>query len=385
MLMARGVAAEAPYVIAAVTGRALAASAARAGYPVVVLDFFADRDTRTLAREVRIVAVAGGLRFDRTALLRAAGSLAPPSASAGLVYGSGFEGCPGLLARLASGRELLGNSPEVVASVRDPHRFFPLLDRLGIHHPEVRHTAPENPTGWLVKHPGGAGGTHVRRATRRPVRSGSYFQRLEAGDACSVLFLADGRAGLILGFNRQWTRPLRMDRPFLYGGAVGAVPMPAPVVSDIQERLDALVGASGVLGLNGLDFLLDGERWSALELNARPTATMELYDLDYQHGLFHQHIEACRGSLPVAAASPRAARAQAIVHAPAAWIVTPLFEFPEWCADIPMAGTALAPLDPVCTVHAEAPNPDRAVAMVEERRGEMERALAVEAAMTVGG
>jgi predicted ATP-grasp superfamily ATP-dependent carboligase len=139
------------------------------------------------------------------------------------------------------------------------------------------------------------------------------------------------------------------------------------------------------LGLNGLDFLLDGERWSALELNPRPTATMELYDLDYQHGLFHQHIEACRGSLPVAAASPRAARAQAIVYAPAAWIVTPRFEFPEWCADIPVAGTSLAPVDPVCTVHAEAPTPDRAAALVEERRDEMERTLAVEAAMTVGG
>jgi predicted ATP-grasp superfamily ATP-dependent carboligase len=161
--------------------------------------------------------------------------------------------------------------------------------------------------------------------------------------------------------------------------------MPAPVVSDVQERLDALVRASGVLGLNGLDFLLDGERWSALELNPRPTATMELYDPDYQHGLFHQHIEACRGSLPSAAVTPRAARAQAIVHAPAAWAVTPLFAFPEWCADIPVPGTLLAPGDPACTVHAEAPTPDRAVAMVEERRDEMERTLAVEAARTVGG
>ena len=87
-----------PYLVAAVTGRALAASAVRGGHPVVVLDYFADRDTRALAGAWRSVVAARGMRFDQRALLTAAQELAP--VPAGLVYGSGFEGRTGLLANL---------------------------------------------------------------------------------------------------------------------------------------------------------------------------------------------------------------------------------------------------------------------------------------------
>jgi predicted ATP-grasp superfamily ATP-dependent carboligase len=373
-----------PLLIAAVTGRALAASAARGGYPVVVLDLFADRDTRSLARRAEAVMAPGGFRFDRPALLRAAARFAPRSGSAGLVYGAGFEGRPGLLARLAAGRELLGNPVRVLAAMRDPRQFFPLLGRLGIRHPEIRFRRPDDVAGWLVKNPGTAGGTQVRRATRRAIRAGCYYQRFEQGQARSVLFLADGRRASVVGFNRQWVRPVHADRPFLYGGAVGAERPPASVTSDINDRLHALVEAAGLVGLNGLDFLLDGDRWLVLELNPRPTATAELYDPDYPEGLLHLHIQACRGSLPSAGAAPAAARAHAIVHAPAAWEVTASFRFPMWCRDVPMPGTTMAPGHPVCTVHAEAASPELAAALVEERRVMLEQALAAEAVMVVG-
>jgi predicted ATP-grasp superfamily ATP-dependent carboligase len=349
---------------------------------VVVLDFFADQDTRAVARQVESVTAAGGLRFDRRALLRAADRLAPRPAP--LVYGAGFEGRPGLLARLASGRELLGNPADVIASVRDPRQFFPLLSRLDIPYPEIRFGTPDEVAGWLVKAPGGAGGTQVRHATRRPIRVGCYYQRLQPGEASSVLFLADGRRARVVGFNRQWVRPLPPHCPFLYGGAVGTAPLPASVASAIEERLDALVRATGVVGLNGLDFLLDGDRWAALELNPRPTATMELYDPDYPDGLFRLHLLACRGSLPVAQTIPVVARAHAIVRAPAVWEAMPAFRFPAWCRDIPMPGTRVAPGHPVCSVHAEAASPDLAVAIVEDRRARLEAALATETAAAVG-
>src|ERR1051325_6976292 len=134
-----------PFLIAAVTGRALAASAARSGLPVVVLDCFADRDTRALARRCRSVVARQGLRFDARALLAAAAELAPSGRCAGLVCGSGFEGRTGLLGRLARGRRLYGGEPSVVAAVKDARRFLPLLDRLGISYPETRFTAPEPP------------------------------------------------------------------------------------------------------------------------------------------------------------------------------------------------------------------------------------------------
>lgn len=360
-----------PLLIAAISGRALAQSARRGGYRATVLDCFADRDTRAAAAACRAVAREGSLHLDRRTLLDAAAALAP---AAPLVYGSGFEARPRLLARLAAGRELLGNAPAVVRALKDPRRFFPLLDTLVLPHPEVRHDPPPAPEGWLVKHGGGAGGTHIQPAGSRRTRPGDYFQRLETGCPMSALFLADGRRALVLGFNQQWTSAARPGLPHLYGGAVGRVPVPAALGARIQDRLNALVAETGLVGLNGLDFLLDGERGSVLELNPRPTATMELYDPDYEGGLLRLHIEACHGTLP-SAARTGPARAQSIVHVREEWRVEPGFSFPSWCSDIPNPGTSIRPGDPLCTVHAEAGQPVEAMRLVRERELELQQMM----------
>lgn len=369
-----------PFLIASVTGRALAASAARRRCPVVVLDCFGDRDTRALARDWRVVVARRGLRFDGRALLAAAAALAPPGRCAGLVYGAGFEGRPGLLRRLAAGRRIYGNDPAVVAAIKDPDRFVPLLDQLGIDHPDTRRTAPPVRSGWLVKQPGGAGGGHVRVAVTRRAPPGTYYQRFESGRSLSALFLADGRRARIIGFNEQWTAPARPGRPFLYGGAVGGIVLPPGVESDVRARLDALVAVTGLVGLNGLDFLLRRSGWLALEVNPRPTATVELYDPDYPGGLFDWQLRACEGELPARAAPPRAFRAHAVVYATSALHVTGVWRFPGWCRDLPPVGAHFAPGQPVCTVHAAASHPTRAAALVQRRQGLLHRLTLEQAA-----
>jgi len=356
-------------LIVAVSGRALAQSAGRAGYRPVVLDLFADQDTRAASSVSRRVNVPGTLRIDPARLLETVRRLAP---GAGLVYGSGFEGRPALLERLSRGRALYGNTPATLRSVRDPARFFPLLRRLGIPHPAVRLAPPARPEGWLVKHPGTAGGTGVLSARDTPPARGDYYQRLEAGDSMSATFLADGRRALVLGFNRQWTAP-RPGRPYLYGGAAGGLAVRPGLRREIEGALDGLVAETGLLGLNGLDFIRRRGTWLALELNPRPTATFELYDPDYAGGLFRWHLRACTGELPIRAAVPRAVRAQAVVHTAAASVVT--MKFPRWCRDLPMPGTSFAPGDPVCTVHATGPDVARAMALLRQRVRAFRRSL----------
>ncbi|HEY7683870.1 MAG TPA: ATP-grasp domain-containing protein [Gemmatimonadales bacterium] len=364
-----------PLLIAAVTGRALAASAARAGYPVIVLDCFADRDTALVARACRPVATGDAPRLDQRLLLDAARQLAPPERSSGLIYGSGFEGRTGLLARLARGRRLFGNPPQVIEAVRDPARVFPLFERIGVPYPEVRFTRPPERAGWLVKHPGGAGGARVWRADAGSARGGAYFQRFEPGQAHSALFLADGRRAEVVGFNALWTGSRRQDRPFLYGGAIGPVPLPPAVESAVRGRLDSLVRATGLVGLNGLDFLLVGEDWKALEVNPRPTATIDLYDPDYPDGLLALHLRATQGELPARRRRSATVRGHAVVQAPVGGVFRPSFELPEWCRDIPRAGVRFRIGDPVCTVHAEARDPAAARQQVHERQRMVERLL----------
>jgi predicted ATP-grasp superfamily ATP-dependent carboligase len=180
---------------------------------------------------------------------------------------------------------------------------------------------------------------------------------------------------MVIGYNEQWTYA-RPGIPYLYGGAVGGVPLPSEVVGALQPRLDALVAETGLLGLNGLDFIVDEDRWLALELNPRPTATLDLYDPGYPSGLFAMHLEACEGNLPPASAPAiDRSRAHAIVHAPSSWQVPESFAFPSWCRDIPMPGVRFGPGDPVCSVHADGESPSAARSAVEARRLDMIRVL----------
>src|SRR5262249_29788871 len=134
-----------PLLIVASSGRALAASAARSAQPVVVLDLYNDLDTRAYAVSSRAVASSG--RFDAQRTLAAAAELCPPQRCAGLVYGSGLEARSGLLRKLARDRVLYGNEPETVALVKNPTRFFGLLDELHITYPTTSLHAPDDAEG----------------------------------------------------------------------------------------------------------------------------------------------------------------------------------------------------------------------------------------------
>ena len=368
-----------PLLLVSASGRALAQSAARSGVPVVVLDLFNDLDARAVSVASRGVAGRNG-KFDSRRLLAAAQEFCPPESCAGLVYGSGLEGRTRLLARLANGRTLFGNPPETVALLKDPARFFPLLDSLGIAHPEVRFDPPADVGGWLVKRSGGAGGSHVRQARpRHRRRTHRYFQRFQSGRTLSVLFAADGRRARVIGFNEQWTVGVRHCAPYCYGGAVSQAPLPQQTQRRIASLLDDLVQASGLVGLNGLDFILGGETLFVLEINPRPTATIDLYDADIEGGMLALHLRACSAELPEISAVT-VARAHAIVYAAVMLSVPVGIEWPEWCTDLPEGGSVIPIGAPVCSVHAHAATSAEARELVLARRSRMEDSLSERAA-----
>jgi predicted ATP-grasp superfamily ATP-dependent carboligase len=342
-----------PLLVVSASGRALAQSAVKSGRKVVVLDLFDDTDLRALATASRCVAARNG-KFDARRLLAAAQMLCPPGRCGGLVYGSGFEGRPALLAQLARGRTLFGNPPDTIALVKDPARFFALLDTFDIAHPETRLDPPAEVALWLVKRRGGAGGTHVKPARPRH-RAGRhrYFQKLQAGRTLSVLFAADGREASVIGCNEQWTAGNGRNAPYRYGGAVSGIVLPEQVIVRIATMLNDLVAATGLVGLNGMDFILDvTEEPQVLEINPRPTATIDLYDANFAGGLFAVHVRACRGELPRVWPIAQA-RAHAIVYATDTIRVPDDMQWPAWCTDIPGSGSYIARGAPLCSVHAE--------------------------------
>jgi len=363
----------------------LARSAGRAGIPVHVLDLYADGDTSALALSVsRIGSIATGFRADR--LLDSLHRIEAREGIDGIVAGSGFEERIDLLEAMARVGRLLGNPPEVVRRAKDPACFFPLLARLGIPHPETVTEAPAGSrahgtewlsAGWLCKRIGGAGGAHVRPA-EACCPPGHYLQRRMPGRPHSLVFLADGRHAAIVGYNEIRVQDGTGAARFRYTGAV-TVSEP-PVAPAVEDAVQALVPALGLVGLCGLDFILDEDgRYSVLEVNPRPTGTFELYeDLGVEgSGLFQMHLCACEGRLPRRVrVLGRGVAAQEVLWASETFAIPDGLRWPDWARDRPPPGTLFQAGEPICTLHARAAERKAVDRLLSARRASLYSGLA---------
>ena len=354
-----------PALVAALSGRALAGAARRAGDRVVVLDLFADGDTRHMA-ESCIAIRAGRMGFDRDELVAAVTRLAPQVR--GLVYGAGFEHDPPLLATLATLLPVLGNSAETVARVKDPLRFAALLARLGLPHPPTtRAPPPRGEGGWLRKIVGGSGGRHIAIGRQSEGVAESYFQRRVPGRPVAAAFVADGCNAEVLGYSEQWPDAAE-HAPFRYGGCAGPVTPSSRLCGRITEACNAVVAAAGVVGLNSLDLLVDGDNFHVLEINPRPGATLDLFDGRAGQSLWRLHLDAVAGRLSARRSVMKGGvRAAAILYAPRDIAIPGAMAWPAWAADRGVAGTRIRSGEPICTLRASAPTVTAARAALDRR------------------
>jgi predicted ATP-grasp superfamily ATP-dependent carboligase len=353
-----------PVLIAAASGRALAASARRAGYMPLVADAFGDEDTLAAAAGHERVDLIDRPRDDEK-LIGALERLAGGRDCAGIVCGSGFEDRAPLLERIGQRWALLGNSAETVARLKDPLAFAAICRAANIPHPETSRKAPVDGERWLVKRIGGAGGWHIRPAGDAETAKDVYFQRHVGGNPASALVLGDGSRVMVLGFSAQWSAPTQLH-PFRYGGAV----RPAALDDELRramtgaiERLNALVSLTG---LNSVDFLVDGNASHLLEVNPRPGATFDLFEPD-EGSLFALHVEACAGRLPAQSLVLAGAMAGAIVYAERAIAKMPALSWPDWTKDRPVAGSSITCDGPLCSVFSRAPTAAEAKKLVQQR------------------
>jgi len=242
-----------------------------------------------------------------------------------------------------------------------------LCRRCRIPHPDTSINPPATMAGWLAKRVGGAGGSHVRIDVPEQTGTGDfYYQQRVDGTPISALVLANGHSAITLGFSTQWSSPATR-RPFRYGGAV----QPAALSRDTADTLTAAVQRLGALiplvGLNSVDFLVDAGAFHLLEINPRPGATLDIFESQAGTSLFALHVAACRGLLPEIPPSCEGAAAGAIVYAEDDIPVMPSWDWPDWTADRPVAGSAIPAQSPFCSVFAAAATAAHARELVDQR------------------
>jgi predicted ATP-grasp superfamily ATP-dependent carboligase len=351
-------------LIAAISGRALAAAVRRAGYRPLVADFFCDIDTVALAE--RTAKLPGDLQsgIDDGRMVETLRQLAGDDRPLAIVLGSGFERKPDLVDEIARRFPLAGNDGATIRRIKDPATLAADCAELGIPHPAICRETPPDPENWVVKTAGGAGGAHIARANGAASAPGRYFQRFIKGYPVSALFVGDGQDARIVGFSRQWASPAPAA-PYRYGGAVRLRRFDRGQAARIGDWLSDLARRAGLVGLCSADFIRGPDGFQLMEINPRPGATLDIFD-DHRAPLMKAHLDAASGRsyrLPCFSDS----MASMIAYASAPIERFPAFAWPDWTADHQSPGTSLVAGDPVCTVFARGPSADATAKAVKAR------------------
>ena len=305
-------------IVAGVTTRALAVSAARAGWKVTAVDAFGDRDLRAVAT-VLTVPKSSASRFTPVAAARIARAVSAGTAA----YTSNFENHPDAVAILSENRRLLGNRPQVLEEIRNPFTLMRALSRRGFAVPCTRASAPRvgTPGRWLRK-PRRSGGGHGTIPWRRgSLPRSSYLQARIVGIPGSIAFLADGRHAVPIGISRQLVGEKEFgSHGFRYCGSLLAGGRRlfdrGDEVASVAVALAAAVTEEfGLIGLNGLDFVARGGIPYPIEVNPRYSASMELVERSTRSSLFQMHERSCAGVLPDPIAAPRNVSGKGVVFA----------------------------------------------------------------------
>jgi len=359
-------------VVAGASVRAFAASAARVGCRVHAADLFGDMDLREVAREVVTISpYPAGL----------------PAAIAGwpavpLVYTGALENHPDLLATVASRRPLAGCSAACVRRVRDPDLLGPAVRDAGLLFPETRRDPPGLAAdgNWLVKPLASAGGRGIRRwqggGESHPISADFIWQQLVTGRSWSAGYLLTGGTARLVAVSRQlvgrrWCRA----GPFAYCGSLAIDPAAVgkPEAKQLARLGDVLAKEFGLGGLVGVDLVIDRQRRvHVIEVNPRPTASLELVERATGLSLAAAHLAAFGFGRPPAELRPwRGTWGKAVLFADRPLVcdeavVAALLaersvraEPDDWSisADIPLAGQTIPAGGPVCTVFASGATP----------------------------
>lgn len=370
-------------LIAGVTTRALAVSAARAGYRVTAIDAFGDLDLEAAAEVIVARPVHPALPYGPVQAA-AEGDRVDADFAA---FTSNFENYPPAVQRLARGRRLLGNTAETLMQVRNPFAVSRTLRRYGHTAPETRSRPPASADGqWLMKPRRSGGGHGIMPWTRgRTVPRSRYLQQRIDGIPGSISFAGDGSSAVVLGFTRQLIGESRLGaRRYRYCGSllgnhqVKLFPRQHELLERAAQVATAITREFHLVGLNGIDFVARHGVPYPIEVNPRFSASMELIERAHGISMFQIHFDACHGVLPVPPGRQPTLFGKGIVFAredtqiPRAGQWSPQ----SWMADVPRAGEHIRQGRPICTVFASAGDPATCHGLLWKRAAWVYRAVA---------
>jgi predicted ATP-grasp superfamily ATP-dependent carboligase len=319
-------------LVAGFSIRHIACSASRAGHQVFAADCFCDLDMERCASTTAMLS----RELPREDLSACMERFRPEA----LVLGSGMEEAD------AKGVQVFNNPRELASQVSDKLWLARWLEEEG--YPFIR--TSDSPEGAsfpaVVKPRKGAGGMDCRLAkdaTELGWSEGMIVQDFVAGMPASVSVIGAGGRARAVAANEQligeaWTGA----EAFRYCGNITPL---EPALPGLAEMAEEIVSRLGLLGSNGVDFLLTDTGPVVVEVNPRFQGSLDTVEMTTGLNLFQAHVDAFRGLLPDRPVA-RSSAGRAIIYAQKD-LLTPEMATDEWTTDVPRPGNRIERGDPI--------------------------------------
>ncbi|HMK46723.1 MAG TPA: ATP-grasp domain-containing protein [Methanocella sp.] len=315
--------------------RLVACSAKRAGYKVYSIGHYNDLDL--------CQCVEGGARFDERPV-----SIRPflkEFEADRVVLLAGFEDAD------VPASSVLGNDPKISHKVIDKVWLSRRLDELDIPQPKL-YTRDSAVYPCIAKPIVGGGGHRnilVADESMVPHEDEYFLQELMTGMPLSVCTLSTGSEAMPISVNEILTgkRWLGVEHRYTYCGNV------TPYITKYRDRMydiaSKLIPELGLIGTNGIDFIVDRNGPRVLEVNPRFQGSLDAVEIATGKNLFQAHVDAINGRLrPL---KIRQYGYRAIYFAHNRTLVTKDLSSPE-TADIPPIGTVFDRGDAILSINA---------------------------------
>ena len=263
----------------------------RAGFQPLAADLFADADLRRIATATVF------------ALPRRTRRLVAGDPATGLDVLRALEIIRSWWTRWHGSRRS-GVIRATCSRVRSPWELLRVLTKAGLLFPEIRESPDNLPTdgSWLVETYRGASGSGVRVwSEEREARSeleieGSdvCYERRISGLSCAAVYVASEGGCRAVGCNAAThRRDMAGAHRFQYAGSIGPWRVSKAARATLVKLGNTLAAEFELVGLFGVDFMLNGDDVWTLEANPRYTASVEIVERITGVSAIAKHATAC--------------------------------------------------------------------------------------------
>ncbi len=356
--------------------RHIACSAAKAGHKVFAADSFCDLDLEACSNGITLLPQPLDALKAESLIQTYIEKISPDAVVLG----------PGLEESRVNGVRVLNNPPEKAALVSDKLWLANWLEERGFPFiPTAEY--PENVSLPAVIKPrkgaGGVGCKLVKKATDlKPeeevkLEEGMIIQDWLSGTPASVSVIGTDRDSRAIAVNEQLigTHWVGADE-FRYSGNISPLEH-SPSTSckgtlqpEMARVAEAIVSELGLVGSNGVDFLLTERGPVVVEVNPRFQGSLDAVEMSTGKNVFQAHVDAFGGILPEGPV-PKLVAGRAILFADESikigklltrWIIGK-----HWITDIPRSGSDIKKSDPVASVLATGRDRAEALNLLMER------------------